>query len=371
MRALRTLGSMNRRACAGQGRRRAVGVQRGPVRVDILAVERCFATSVALTLDILETANTIVRALGRSDGLFRGRVLSPDGAPVVSSSGVPIAVSGNADEAEGDALVVCGPGMADVRRVLDDVRSAAGTAVLGHVRSARARGAVVAASCSSTFLLAEAGVLDGLSATTSWWLIPTFRSSYPRVQLRESEMLVDAGSVVTAGAALAHTQLIVHLVGRFGGPELAEACGKYLAVEDVVANQSKFMIVGHMAAGDIAVQDAERSIRRNPLRPSSLVDLARDAGLTPRTLSRRFAVATGLSPQRFVRRVRLELAAHLLRTTSETVAVIAGQVGYDDERAFRRAFQRELGASPSRYRARVPEMGGAISGSLPRRARSG
>ena len=69
--------------------------------------------------------------------------------------------------------------------------------------AARARRAVIAASCSSTFMLAESGVPDGFGATTSWWLAPTFRARYPAVHLEERELVVDAARAVTAGAAFA------------------------------------------------------------------------------------------------------------------------------------------------------------------------
>ncbi len=334
-----------------KGRARSPGVQNGPpktIAIDIVATDRCFASSVALTTDVLVTANTIAGALGRTTDVFRWRVVSLDGEPVKTSAGGVLPVDGVA-RSTADVIVVCGPGMADVRHVLGDVR--ASSSLVGILRRARTD-TILAASCSSTFLLAEAGVLDGLRATTSWWLAPTFRATYPKVSLLEGEMLVDAGRVVTAGAALAHTELVVHLVRRLAGASLAEACAKYLVVDDRRRGQSPFVIVEHMARVDPAIEQAEAAIRKNPVRPPSLAELARGAGMTPRTLSRRFVAATGFSPQRFVRRVRLELAAQLLRSTSDPVEVIAGRVGYDDDRAFRRAFQRELGESPARHRAR-------------------
>jgi len=338
-----------------QGRQGSSDVQIGPpVDVDVVVTGRCFTSCVSMTLDVLTTANTIGRALGLPVDAFRRRVLSLDGKPVASTGGLLLPVDGAASTSAGSVVVVCGPGMADTRQVLEDLRDGTNRTLAATLVEARARQAVLCASCSSTFLLAEAGVLNGLGATTSWWLGPTFRARYPTVKLDETRMLVDAGAVVTAGAAFAHADLMLHLVRRFAGPSLAEACARYLTVDDTRRSQAYFRVVEHLAAADPAIVLAQTKIRENPARPPSLAQLARLAGLTPRTLSRRFVAATGLSPARFVRRVQIELAAHLLRSSDDTIESIALQIGYDDERAFRRAFQREIGSPPSRYRKGSP-----------------
>ncbi|WP_146652661.1 GlxA family transcriptional regulator [Labilithrix luteola] len=321
-----------------------------PVGVDVLLTERCFTSTVATTLDVLATANTLARALGAPNDLFEPRVLSVDGNAVRSTSGIVFPVEGAAREGRGSVVVVCGPGMADVRQITEYVSNTANRELLDVVVVARGRGALISASCSSTFMLAEAGILDGLRATTSWWLGPAFRARYPAVTLVEDEMLIDVGTVLTAGAALAHTDLMIHVLRRHAGPSLAEACARYLTVDDTRRSQNNFRIVEHLALVDSEVAMAERKIRENPAKPPSLAALARLSGLTPRTLSRRFVAATGMSPKRFLRRVRLELAAHLLRSSNDPIDAVAARVGYDDERAFRRAFTRELGSSPSRYR---------------------
>ena len=344
---------MTARLSVQKGRDGAIGVQNGPpapVHVDIVVTPRCFASSVAITVDVLSTASLIAESLGRGEPVFVPRIVSLDGKRVVSSAGVAIEVDGTADSAHGDVVVVCGPGMADVRQVLNDIRSESTRVLTDVLRTALARGALLCASCSSTFLLAETGALDGFPATTSWWLGPTFRATYPSVHLTEDRLVVDAGSVVTAAAALTHIDLVLHLVRRFAGATLAESCAKYLVVDDSRRSQAPFRLIEHLAQGDAAVSDAQALIRANPAKPPSLQQLARTAGVTPRTLTRHFVSVTGLSPQRFVRRVRLELAAQLLRNTNETIRIVAHRVGYDDERAFRRAFEREFGSPPSRYR---------------------
>lgn len=328
--------------------------RRLPLSVDLVVTERCFASGVSVTLDVLGTANVLSGALGGPTPLFASTVRSLDGGEVRSSSGQRVPVEGALEGSRADVLLVFGPGMADVRRVLADVALPETVALAAHLKRAARAGAVLCASCSSTFLLAEAGVLDGASATTSWWLAPVFRARYPAVTLVEDELVVASPRAVTAGAALAQIDLALHVVRRFAGPELAHAVARYLVVDDARSAQSPFVMIEHLARNDRVVTRAEAILRADLPRPLDVEALSREVGVTSRTLSRRFVAATGLPPAAFLRRLRLEIAAGLLRSTRDSIASIAARVGYDDERAFRRAFTRDMRASPSHFRRAAP-----------------
>lgn len=322
----------------------------GPLSVDLIVTERCFGSGVSVTLDVLGTANLLSKALGGASPLFRCSVRSIDGRAVTTSVGKTLHVDGAIGGERADIALVFGPGMADVQQVLVDVAAPSTRPLAGHIERAAASGALLAASCSSTFLLAEAGVLDGSAATTSWWLAPVFRARYPAVKLVEHELVVAADRAITAGAALAQIDLALHVVRRFAGPELAHAVARYLIVDDARSAQGPFMIVAHLARNDRVVTKAEAILRADLARTLDVDALAKEVGVTARTLSRRFVAATGHPPASFQRRLRMETAAGLLRTTTDSVATIAAQVGYEDERAFRRAFTKDMGDNPSRFR---------------------
>ena len=314
--------------------------------------------ALGLGLDVVDTAARLLRA-GRVPSAARmralaQRVVSVDGAPVSSTQGRPLAVDGALDLRairRGDVLVL--PGVlattdAEVAALLarDDLQR-----VLALLSRAVARGALVAASCSATFFLAAAGLLDGRAATTTWWLMPAFARRFPRVELRADRVLVDSRGVITAGSAFAHADLMLAVVARLTSPSLADLVARYLVL-DRRPSQARYMVLDHLRTADPAVRAVEELVVANLARQLSLTELARAARTSSRTLARRVAAATGLTPQRFAQRVRVAHAAHLLETTREPVEHIAARVGYADPAAFRRAVRRHTGQAPRELRAR-------------------
>lgn len=323
----------------------------GQIDVQLAVLDGFFASGLSVTADVLATSNVISAALAPgSHPVFRWSVRTVDGGPVRSSAGMELRADDVIDPSAGEIVAVFGPGMADVGRVLADVARPDARALAPVLRAAHERGALVAASCSSTFLLAESGLLDGGEATTSWWLAPLFRSRYRAVRLRVDEIVCASGTVITAGAAMAQLDLSLGLVRRLIGHEVAHAVARYLVIDEARNSQAPFLVMEHLTRHDELVARAEQWMGAHLDRSIELTDVARALACSERTLTRHFVAATGLSPVRFVRRLRLETAARLLATTALAVAEVAHQVGYDDERAFRRAFIAHFGRSPIAHR---------------------
>lgn len=217
-----------------------------------------------------------------------------------------------------------------------DVRDAAVA-----LRTAARGGAMIAAACVGTFVLAESGLLDGEDATTTWWLAPFFRQRYPDVRLEDSRMIVPSGRIVTAGAALSHIDLALWLI-RGVSPELAALTAKYLIV-DARASQSAYALSDHRIHSDAVVQRFERWVRSHLGEGFTLDHAAAAAGASKRTLARRVADVLGTTPLRYVQSVRIERALHLLRTTDASVDDVATQVGYADGTTLRLLLRKRLG----------------------------
>ena len=229
----------------------------------------------------------------------------------------------------------------------EDVRHLVRAVASGH-----ARGAIVGAACSGAFLLAEAGVLDGRQATTTWWLAPHLKRRRPQVTVSAEKALVVDGRVLCAGAVFAQADLALHLVSRFAGPTVARRCSDLLLL-DRHASQAPYMAVRHLASNEPTVRRAEAWVRAHLAERFDVAAVARHAGTSPRTLARRLTEAVGVSVIGFVQRVRVETATHLLETTRLSLGEISARVGYDDPNTLRRLIERETKTSPREVRRRV------------------
>jgi transcriptional regulator GlxA family with amidase domain len=218
----------------------------------------------------------------------------------------------------------------------------------GEVREAGAvlrkwsgRGALTAAACVGTFVLAEAVLLDGEEATTTWWLAPLFRQRYPRVRLDESRLIVESNTIVTAGAALSHLDLALTLIRR-ASPELASLTAKYL-VADARASQAAYTIPGHLVHIDPLVHKFDHWARQRLAEGFSLDQAAEALATSKRTLARRTQNVLGKSPLDYFQDLRIERAVHLLETSQASVDQIATEVGYAEGVTLRALLRRKLG----------------------------
>jgi len=309
-------------------------------------------SSLGVGLDIVGAAARLVAQqpaiAPQAARLLRQRVVSLNGQPVRAGSGRPLAVDGALHpRAIGAADVVVVPGWfaatpATIERLFaaDDFHQAAAA-----LRRAAGKGAMLAASCSATFLLAETGLLDDQRATTAWWLAADFTRRFPAVALTAERMVVDAGRILTAGSAFAHADLMLAVVARLASPSLARLVARYLVL-DQRPSQARYMVMEHLRVADPALQKAERFISGNLHRQITLDELAGAAAVSPRTLARRVQAGLGMTPNEWVQRLRVAHAAHLLETSQASVQAVARRVGYADPAAFRRIFRRFAGESP-------------------------
>ncbi len=308
-------------------------------------------------IDVVSTAARLVEAglvpAARRAKPLRQRVVSIDGAPVRSGTGRSVSVDGAfglRGVGTGDVVVVPGLSAATepaVERLLARADVARGAQLLAR---ASARGAMVAASCSATFVVAASGLLAGRSATTTWWLVPAFARRFPDVAVCVERMVVESDGVLTAGSAFAHADLVLGLIARVASPSLAHMVARYLVLDERVS-QARYMVMEHLRTADPVLRAVERFATANVGRQLTLDELARAGGTSPRTLARKAKAAAGMTPMEFVQRVRVAHASHLLETTQASVEEVAAQVGYADAAAFRRVFRRYAGETPRGRRA--------------------
>ncbi len=310
------------------------------MRVGLVAVEGCFSSGIVAMLDILRIAETLRHEVDPSITPIRVELVGAR-RKVIAGSGVILPTTRSLTET--DDLDVIALGSFDAL-TLDEALSALasrdGQAVLTMLRRQSGAGPVLAAACTGTFALADAGVLDGHRATTSWWLGPPFRTRYPEVHLDLDAMLVEDNGTLTAGAAFAHIDLALRLV-RDVSPRLAETAAKMLVI-DPRPTQTTYMALDHIEHTDSLVLAFERYARAHLADADDITAMAGAIGTSRRTLERRLTRSLGTSPVALVQRLRVERATHLLRTTGQSTDQIAPQVGYANGSTLR-ALIRRLG----------------------------
>jgi len=319
-------------------------------RIVVLALDGVVDSSLALTLDSIATANRLAAAKGQGNRLAT-TLFRPGRRRIRTGMGATHVVEPEIRIEHYDAVVVPGLGLASPEEVDRFLAARSSRSVIDWMRTTGRRAPLVAASCSAVFLLAEAGLLTDRTATTTWWLGAAFRDRYPDVDLDETRMLVESDGTLSAGAALAQIDLMLHLIARATSPDLARDVSRYLAI-DQRPSQARYMMLSAVAGLGQDVCDIERWIRANLSRAFSIAEMAKALGMSTRTIDRRVRLATGRGASRFIQRLRLESAAHLIETSDLQVSRIAEQVGYRDASTLRRLMRRHMDASPSEMRRR-------------------
>jgi transcriptional regulator GlxA family with amidase domain len=308
------------------------------MKVAVLVLDDVFDLGLSAVLDAFQTANELIEAGALPVPRFDVRIFGVR-ARVRTAHGlqVPIRSVGNWTP---ECVVVPAIGFkmpAPLERALArrDVADAGAA-----LREWQAKDALMTAACIGTFVMAESGLLDRQTATTTWWLSPLFRKRYPAVRLDESNMLVKSGRCVTAGAALSHIDLALWLV-RNASPQLADLTARYLIV-DSRPSQSAYALSDHLQHSDHVVQKFETWARGRLRHGFSLDAAARTVGASKRTLSRHMQSVLGKSPLTYFQQLRVERAVHLLKTTQASVDEVAARVGYADGATLRTLLRREV-----------------------------
>ncbi|PRY23851.1 AraC family transcriptional regulator with amidase-like domain [Aliiruegeria haliotis] len=298
--------------------------------VGVLLFEQFSNHCLANAIEPLRAANGLL-----GDAVYRWEVLTLDGAPVTSSSGFDVAPSGRLAEATGDALVLL-PSYG-ARRLATPACSRA-------LRAAAQRFTTLVGLDMGSWLLAEAGLLDGHAATIHFDEFEAFAERFPEVEARRSRWVRDR-DVWTAGGAMTSYELVVDYLSRSHGTALSLEIASLFMHSDADAP-----VIDVPSQRDRIVARALAEMEANIEEPLPIGTLARFVGCTQRQLEVRFERALGATPRAVYRRLRLNVARRLLVEARLGVAEIALRSGYSDASAFARAFRREHGRAPRDYR---------------------
>lgn len=223
--------------------------------------------------------------------------------------------------------------------------------LLALLRDARPVTRRMGSACTGAFALAQAGLLDGVRATTHWHHARAFREAYPLVKLEDDRIFVNDGSVWTSAGMTACIDLALALVENDLGTEIARSVARKLVVfHRRAGGQSQFSVLLELEPKSDRIQSALAWARQNLRAELSVERLADVAHLSPRQFSRAFREETGQSPARAVERLRVEAARLMMEEGRLPVDVIARESGFGDRERMRRAFLRAFGQPPQAIR---------------------
>ena len=325
-----------------------------PFRIAILAYQACMGTEIFAIADVLLIATHIARAMAKVAGApFDVQVIGLQGKSVNVAGGIAVGIK--RPRGVYDLLIV--PGLGISQRGQWAARIKPLRPELAYLQKTFARGVPVASVCVGSFLLAEAGLLDGRKATTAWLFAKELASGYPAVQVTQDAVLIEDGAVTTTGAVSSAFDLAIHIVKRQLGAQVATATARVALLQNARSSQLPYVDEALLAPDDASPREGfsgsvKQWLTHRLAAPYDLEALAQAFHVSSRTLLRRVKAETGLSPLALLQHARVESAKKLLSTTTRSVAQITEDVGYSDVGTFSRLFTKQVGETPAKHRRR-------------------
>ncbi|HET6295041.1 MAG TPA: DJ-1/PfpI family protein [Kribbella sp.] len=297
-------------------------------------------------------------------GRYRSRLASPDGRDVVANTGTRLGVDLSLAEADARDATLVVPGGPNWPETINDAE------LMDQIRRLSGQSARTASVCAGAFALAAAGLLDGRRATTHWELADQLARRFPAVQVDRDAIFIQDGPMITSAGVTSGIDLALALVEADLGAETARMVAKQLVVFlQRPGGQSQFSV--RASAGQSnhdLIRKLLDAITVDPAGDHSLSSMAARVGVSARHLTRLFNEEVGATPARFVEKVRVEAAQHLLETGAAPLDRVARQTGLGSPETLRRAFTRVIGTTPGSYRSRFHTTGvtnGSSAGPLP------
>lgn len=233
---------------------------------------------------------------------------------------------------------------------LDDVLSPIPNTLLEAIRAAEKNGARIASLCSGAFILARTRLLDGLRATTHWRGVQLLADLFPQVTVDPNVLFVDNGRILTSAGACAGMDLCLHMIRQDCGNAVAADTAR-CAVMPLARDGGQAQFIAYDPPGAPSnLSPLLQWIEERLDQELTLKDMAGQAAMSSRTLSRRFQEQLNTSPLKWLLRARVRRAQTLLETTNLPIEHIASAVGFGSPTSLREHFSRIVGVSPTAYR---------------------
>lgn len=275
---------------------------------------------------------------------FDFAIVPAEDGPIRTRYGATLDLAGDVSRIDESDLVLVLP--------WEDFRAPLPVTYLDALRRAYHRGATLMSFCSGTFVLAEAGLLDGRRATTHWQNSDVIARAFPEVTIDPDVLYVDEGRVLTGAGSAAGLDLCLHWVRREYGARVANALARSVVIPPHRdGGQAQYIVSPLPEAGDSdRLVEVLAWMRSNLHQPLTVETLAAKALMSPRSFARHFRAATGTTPRAWLLAQRLHRAEELLEGGDLPVEEVARRVGFGTAAALRDQFVRRRGVPPRDYR---------------------
>lgn len=321
-----------------------------PLKIAILTYERCMGSQIFGILDTLRLAELVYREVEKGTEIqFEIELIKLSDTAVSLAGGVHIRA--NKPKGKYDLLIIPAPEVAareDWDKRLERLKPE-----LKYIQHTFTKGTSIATICVGAFLLGEANLLNGRKATTAWIVEQSFAQRYPDCLLNTSEILIEDGNIITAGAMTATFDLAIHLIKQVMGTKTAKATAKIALLQSNRISQAPFITTSlTINTTPSFTRSIQQWLKERLIEPFDLELLAQAFHISSRTLLRRVKSETGKSPLSLLQQARVDKAKYLLSNKNWSVAKITEEVGYQDVSSFTQLFVRLVGESPAQYRRR-------------------
>jgi len=219
------------------------------------------------------------------------------------------------------------------------------------IKEQYSNGAEVASLCIASFFLAGTGLLKGKQCATHWTAANDFRAMYPDVNLVDDKIMTEDDGVYTSGGAYSFLNLLVYIIEKYAGRDIAIMIAKAFMIDIDRISQSPFiMFQGQKTHDDEPIKKAQEFIENNFEEKITVDQLASMLALGRRNMERRFKKATSNTVVEYIQRVKVEAAKKNLETGRKNINEVMYEVGYSDTKAFRTIFKKITGLSPIEYK---------------------
>jgi len=312
-----------------------------PSRFGFLLINDFTLISLSSAIEPLRMAN---RICGEND--YSWKTLSTTGKPVLASDGLSINVDCGMQEKDAlkdlDVLIVCGG-----RRVEVNISKSLSV----WLRSVDKQGIGLGAICTGSYILADAGLLDGYSCSVHWENMAAMADLFPAIDVSPKIFTIDRDRFTSSGGTTP-VDMMLHIISQQCGPDVSVGVAEQFIFERIRQSDDDQRVPLRHSEGRqsekllVAAELMDANIRE----PISQEELASYVGLSRRQLQRLFRRYLSCTPSSYYLKVRLQRARQLLRQTSSSIVEISASTGFISSSHFSKAYKELYGHSPSTER---------------------